>query len=243
MTNTPEGVRSIVRALEPYHAWVKVLVAIDLIGWAAFELWAHLEVASGYGWTHEGWWNARTSVWLTLLPFDNLLISWWHWDLANKQHRLTETTRSDVNRPFAVIDRQRGPEAERAPGEHARYVLRNIGTGLAVNVFHVVEDDAGLAIRSLGALAGRTERALPESLEQPLRDARGAAHQFVIVSEALASHPGRWTVTANVLLSTGEVAHRVVWLESEKRSDSLRAWLDWHWSVVKTQMAVLENQR
>ena len=226
-----------------YWAWLKVLIAIDLLGWLAFELWAYLEGTYGNGWTLDGRWNARTAVWLALLLFDNLLIIWWRGDLESKHQRLMEATRTEVNKPFAVIDRIREPEPEDAPVEPGRYAVRNIGTGLAVNVFYVVEDDAGLAIRSIGALAGQAERALPETLERPLRNARGAALQFVIVAEGLATQLGRWTVTANVLLSTGEVAHRVVWLESEKRSDSLRAWLEWHWSVVKTQVAVLENQR
>jgi hypothetical protein len=63
-----------------------------------------------------------------------------------------------------------------------------------------------------------------------------------VVAEGRASQAGRWTVTANVLLPSGEVAHRIVWLEAEKRSDSLRAWLDYHWSTVKGQIAVLDGQ-
>ncbi len=242
MATPPEGMRSTLRLIEPYQAVVKTLVALNLIGWGVFELWASLEAANGLAWSHDGRWTARTSVWVALLLFDILAVVWWHTDVASRQLRLAETTRAEVNKPFAVIDRKRLPEAEATPGGCVRYTVRNIGPGLAVNVFYVVEDDAGLAIRSIGALSGHGERALPEALESPFRDAR-AAHQFVIVSEGVVSQPSRWTVTANVLLPTGEVAHRVVWLEPEKRSDSLRQWLEWHWPVVKTQIAILENQK
>jgi hypothetical protein len=237
MANNPEGVRSVLRTSEPYLAWIKLLAAVDLVGWGAFELWARLDAV---GWTHDGLWNARTSVWSVLVLFDILVIVWWYADLANKQYRLAETTRSESIKPFAVIDQTHGFEADHRP---SRYVARNIGPGLAVNVLYVVEDDAGLSIQSIGALAGHAERALPESLQRPLRDAHGATHRFLVVSEGLPTQPSRWTATANVLLPTGEVAHRVLRLEPEKRSESLRAWLEFHWPDVKTQLAVLENQK
>ncbi len=242
MATPSESIRSTLRSIEPYHAAIKTLVALNLLGWAVFELWAYLEAANGLAWSHDGRWTARTSVWVALLLFDVLAVVWWHADVACRQLRLAETTRAEINKPFVVIDRKRSAEAEPAAGGCVRYTVRNIGPGLAVNVFYVVEDDAGLAIRSIGALAGLGERALSEALESPFRDAR-AAHQFVIVSEGVVSQPSRWTVTANVLLPTGEVAHRVVWLEPEKRSDSLRQWLEWHWPAVKTQIAILENQK
>lgn len=240
MANSPESLRSVLRAIEPYHPWLKALAALNVAFWGAFELWASLDAD---GLTADGLWNARTSVWVATLLFDVLVVVWWYADVACRQYRLAEQTRVEQNRPFAVIDRKRQPAVDDASGEADRYVTRNIGSGLAVNVFYVFEDDAGLAIQSIGALAGNADRALSESIERPLRAARGASHHFVVVAEGLASQPGRWTVTANVLLPTGEVAHRVVWLEPEKRSDSLRAWLDWHWPAVKAQIAALDNQR
>ena len=241
MANPPEGIRSVLHAIEPYQSAVKALALLNVLAWAAFEFWA--AVASGAeGWTLDGRWNARTSLWIALLLLDLVVVIWWYVDVASRQCRLAEQMRVDANRPFAVIDRQRMPEAESGGGEQVRYVVRNIGSGLAVNVFYVVEDDAGLNIRSMGALAGLADRALSDAVERPLRAAAGAAHQFVVVAEGLASPSGRWTVTANALLSTGEVAHRIVWLEPEKRSDSLRSWLDYHWSAVKGQMAVLDLQ-
>ena len=240
MANPPEGVQSVLRSIEPHQQGIKALALLNLLGWGAFELWAAFVASSA--WTVDGRWNARTSVWIALLLLDVVAVAWWYADVASRQCRLAEQTRADTNRPFAVIDRQRMPESEHTPGECARYVVRNIGSGLAVNVFYVVEDDAGLNIRSMGALGGHADRALSDAVERPLRAASGAAHQFVVVAEGLASQAGRWTVTANALLATGEVAHRIVWLEPEKRSDSLRSWLDYHWSAVKSQIAVLEGQ-
>jgi hypothetical protein len=240
MSNPPEGIRSVLRSIEPYQPGVKALALLNVIGWALFELWA--VAGGGDAWTVDGRWHARTSVWIALLLFDLVAVIWWYTEVASRQCRLAEQARSDANRPFAVIDRQRMPEAEATPGEHLRYVVRNIGSGLAVNVFYVVEDDAGLNIRSMGALAGQADRALADAVARPLQAAAGAAHHFVMVAEGLASQAGRWTVTVNALLPTGEVAHRIVWLEQEKRSDSLRSWLDYHWPTVKGQIAVLDGQ-
>jgi hypothetical protein len=238
MTNPPEGLQSVLRSIEPYQAGIKALALLNVIGWAAFELWAAFAASSA--WTVDGRWNARTSVWIALLLLDVVAVAWWYADVSSRQCRLIEQTRADASRPFAVIDRQRMPES--TAGDCARYVVRNIGSGLAVNVFYVVEDDAGLNIRSMGALSGHADRSLSDAVERPLRAASGAAHQFVVVAEGLVTQAGRWTVTANALLPTGEVAHRIVWLDPEKRSDSLRSWLDYHWSTVKGQIAVLDGQ-
>ena len=243
MAGNPDGVKAIVRAFEPYHAWVKTLIVLNLIGWGIFELWTQSSAVYGFALTPDGRWIARTLVWSALLLFDNLVVIWWYADSASKQHRLAETTRGEANRPFAVVDCKRVADTEQSPGAQTRYVIRNVGPGLAVNVFYAVDEDAGLAIRALGALEGRGERTLPDGLEQPLRNARGATHVFVMVAEGIASQVGRWTVTINALLPSGEVAHRFVVLDHEKRTDSLRTWLEWHWPTLKTQLSILENQR
>jgi hypothetical protein len=237
MAKSPEGVRDVIRALEPYHPWLKTLAVINLIGWAVFELWVSF-VASP---APDVVWRARTSVWVALLLFDVVAVVWWYGDVASRQHRLAEAMHSDIHRPFVVIDRARGPEPEPMTGP--TYVVRNVGPGLSVNVFYVVDEDAGLAIHTLGALEGHGERGLPDALGRSLRNARGAVLQFAVVSERLAGHNGRWTVTANMLMPNGEVVHRAVPLDTEKRGESLRAHLEFQWPTVKTQFSALDQLR
>jgi hypothetical protein len=107
-------------------------------------------------------------------------------------------------------------------------------------MFHVVSDGVRCAVRPIGALEGHSERALSEVLEQPLRD-RKCTNRIVVVAEGVATRTNRWTATVNVLLPSGEIAHRIVWGDANRSGETLQQWLDRQWRDCDSAICAREH--
>jgi hypothetical protein len=163
-----------------------------------------------------------------------------------EQHQLALRQRREVNKPFVVLERV--AEADR-PG-HARYGVRNIGPGVAVNVFHVVSkpgtqtkpNRAGIpTFQSVGALGPGALRVLPDRLEQPLRDARGHGCGLVLLAEGIATRTAKWTCTLNALTPTDEVLCRIQPLSVQDMNIEVGDVLDATWSAIGQELLALQE--
>ena len=215
----------------PPASWMAIGAVANAVVYAVFE-WLRPRQLS---W--DGLWATRGAVWSGLLLFDTLVMVWWYAALtrhlrdaartqidiaaqqveaAKKQFGLAWTQRREANKPFVVVARQRRPDRERLQGaENFGYVVRNIGTGLAVNVHYAVADDKGrLELSSLGSLAGLGETPIPLFFERRLVDQAGYPRHIVIVAEGLMTRTNRWNVTINVLLPGTDVRHGIAWGKS-----------------------------
>jgi hypothetical protein len=173
----------------------------------------------------------------------NLLVLWWYAhntrqqvEVGLQQYELAFRQRRETNKPFVVIERVTDLRAG-----NAHYAIRNIGPGVAVNVFHVVHKPGSVSkirragvprFESLGALAPGAQRVLPETLEQPLRDAKGESHGAVLVAEGIATRTARWSCTLNALAPSGEVLHRIQPLAVQDENIEISNVLDGAWAEI-----------
>lgn len=107
----------------------------------------------------------------------------WQAAHANRMFRIS-------HKPFVVVER-----VQDSLGRGYHYYLRNIGPGLAVNVW-IVEDnsDGGPRKSSLGALGPGDSRILSGELEGWLCNQPGT-RPFVLLAEALVTRTAQWTAT------------------------------------------------
>ena len=175
-----------------------------------------------YGW-RKG--IEATSVYLLLL---NLGVFWWYAhltrELANAAREQAQVTADQfdlsarsweaTNQPVAVLERRRETQlkefAKRLEG--ILYRVRNIGPGLAVNVY-LVEARAQYEfgpVRNVGSLESGGELLVSSDLERSFAAASNRVLRFVLVAEAVDVIGGhRWFTTLNVRTPDGEVHHRV----------------------------------
>jgi hypothetical protein len=188
-----------------WHLYSKPL-GLTLLGYVALLL-----VLFGTGQLKETWSNLTTAYFLIA----NLIVLWWYAHQTRlqaeaagaqvtvglQQYELALRQRQESNKPFVVLERMTDPDRQ----GFVHYLIRNVGPGVAVNVFHVSavpetatkEKRAGQArFESLGALAPGASRVLPEPLEAPLRDARGQSLGLALVAEGIAARTARWGLHA-----------------------------------------------
>jgi hypothetical protein len=166
-------------------------------------------------------WNSLMNATTAYLLLLNLLVLWWYAhltaqtaDAAGRQARATkhqlrllEEDREESSKPIVFTDRKRiaGSPGSGKAGEGAHYFARNVGHGLAVNVFYVqISGDEWSALREIGSLERRGEVRYPDDLEQPLRDHSNVIGH-VLGAESLG---GEWTITINVRDAHGDITHR-----------------------------------
>jgi hypothetical protein len=152
-----------------------LLLLLNVIAFAAFERWrpAHL--------SYDGLWETRTGFLSTLLLFDNLLAVWWYsvmtreqLNVAKQQADLENEARRQQHQPVVVTRRDR---------TSGKYFLRNVGAGLALNVYGVWPDQKGdystLRFGSLGAGAERPLAGFEEIIVLPKLGHGGGPHLVI----------------------------------------------------------------
>ena len=148
------------------------------------------------------WINATTAYFVAA----NLVVLWWYADttkllldssrdqVKTSIAQYEQTIRADriAHKPFVIVER-----IEKDDG-YFHYYIRNIGPGLAVNVWLVREQTDGRpSLQSLGSLAPNGSRFLYGPLEQDLRNKDGV-FPFALFAEGLITLTAQWTATANV---------------------------------------------
>lgn len=136
----------------------------------------------------------------------NLFVLWWYADttkqlldvsraqVATSGDQLAETIRASriAHKPFVVI--------EGIQKDHGwfHYFVRNIGPGLAVNVWLLREAPNGEPLpQSLGSLGPGDSRLLFGPLEKELCDQAGV-YPIALFAEGLITRTAQWTATINV---------------------------------------------
>ena len=117
------------------------------------------------------------------------------------------------HKPIVFVDR-----VSPSDGGHD-YVMRNVGGGVALNVYFVPEDatpnQSGVwPVRALGSLAADSEKRLPDELSRAFRDSTEHAVPHLLIAEGLYSRTTQWTPTLNYRSpdydpAEGHVEHRV----------------------------------
>lgn len=189
----------------------------------------------------------------------NLIVLWWYAhntkqqvkigqrqvETGQQQYELGLRLRRESNKPFVVLERITKP----GEANYFHYAIRNVGPGVAANVFHVVPEPgsesklkpAGVArFESVGALGPGASRALPDKIEEPLRSAGGRSLGVMFVAEGIATRTDRWTGTLNALTPNGEVLHRIQWLNVQRWDMEISEVLDANWATAG--LAQLELQ-
>ena len=140
------------------------------------------------------WINATTAYFVAA----NLVVLWWYADTTQEQARISQS-QLDVtigahriaHKPFVVVERIQ-------EGEGWHYYLRNIGPGLAVNVWLVQEQPDGRPQQqTLGSLGPNGSRLLYGPLERRLC-AEDGVFPFGLFAEGLVTRTAQWTATVNV---------------------------------------------
>lgn len=145
-----------------------------------------------------------------------------------------------ANKPIVFFDANVTIDARGVRAVH--YVARNVGTGLAVNVYEVKpRDGGGWSIASIGAIEPGGQRDLWAAVEDPLRDHQGRMPHRVLVTEAVKSRTQQWIVTLNALDRNGGVRHLFVDFDPE-REMTLADLLDEHGARFQRELAALHQQ-
>lgn len=152
----------------------------------------------GYG---SEWINATTAYFVAA----NLVVLWWYADtmaalldssrdqarISQSQLDVTIGVHRIAHKPFVVVER-----IQEDDGGH--YYIRNIGPGLAVNVWLVLEHPDGRPRQqTLGSLGPNGSRLLYGPLERALCDEDGV-FPFGLFAEGLVRRTAQWTATLNV---------------------------------------------
>ncbi len=171
-------------------------------------MWLYHWIRRWSGFEHQTLWIEIQAI-ATLAAF---AAAWWYAKIAKRQtdaivsqQRLAEKDYIERNKPVVYIDRAEGSEAG-----NARYIVRNVGGGFAVNtyVFDVTLVDQVAA----GSLAAGEERTLPAVLNRRLCD-NGAGSKHLVIAEAPFTRTTQWTPTLNLRTQSagshkGQVIHR-----------------------------------
>ena len=174
------------------------LVFANLVVWAPCRVLL-LDPSSGT------LWQDQMSLVQALVLVDTLLVLWWYTavtaGLASQSAKQVEVSEKQFAQAWVAERIRHKPfvVAVRVPTSNAgyEYHIRNIGPGLAVSVWHVSEDPAGvLSSVCLGALGPNESRALPEPLLRPLCDAQNP-RSFALFAEALWTRTSQWLATVN----------------------------------------------
>ena len=156
------------------------------------------------------WWFGHGSEWInaTTAYFvaANLIVLWWYADtttlllessrdqvkISNAQYQEAVRASRIAHKPFVVVERIQQEDG------YFHYYIRNIGAGLAVNVWLVEEQvDGRPKSQSLGSLAPNGSRILYGPLEGGLCNTDGV-FPFALIAEGLVTRTAQWTATVNV---------------------------------------------
>jgi hypothetical protein len=219
-----------------YWRWILLLAFTNWLIWMAFELIHSKDL--GY----RDLWPIRVSLASGLLLFDNLCVLWWYADrthflakTAEEQLRFQRTLHRIENKPIVFIDIQR------ADAGNPIVVVRNVGPGIAVNVYYVKRVNADLWSKtSIGALEARSHRRLPNNLEmdfelQP-REAR------ILLAEGMRTRTQQWIVSLNAKDDRGNVHHELVDFDLRGKTMTLDDLLKEHGERFQTKLTAFHEQ-
>lgn len=175
-----------------------------LLNWL---VWMAFELGHGQQLSERDLWPLRMYLASGLLLFDNLCVLWWY------AHNTQDQTRQQIrewriqNKPVVFLDREMVPSGASARSD-MRYVVRNVGPGIAINV-HLLSahDDGRWGVDTIGALEAGGSRVLPEHVDQRLEAHAGRLKGRLVVAEAMRMRTAQWMVTVNMPDKTGQVRH------------------------------------
>lgn len=208
------------RIFRRYAPWVFGLGTLNLVAWLTFELQHTREL------TTKELWPLRLSLISGLLLLDNLIALWWYAhrteqqaQVSDSQYRLAFAQVRQANKPLVVMDQETRLASF---GTYSAYPLRNIGRGLAINVYALVWVGDKARVTSLGAIQPGGERRWSVAVAEfwPHRsiqrvketDQRPLTDRAVLLAEGLITRTAQWTVTLNVVLPSWQVVHKTATL-------------------------------
>jgi hypothetical protein len=189
----------------------------------------------------------------------NLFVLWWYADTtraqadvgltqsrtSQEQYALSLQLREESAMPIVIVERQFVPASESTGPADVRYAARNIGPGVAVNSFAVVERESkgkelgAPTFWSVGGLGTADQRVLPSEVERSLRD--GKVRAVAIVAEGVARRGTRWVVTVNGLSDQGDVVHRLLAGDDSAAEFSLPQLVDAAWPRIGVELRVVRE--
>lgn len=195
--------------LRRYGIWIIALALFNWLVWIGFELGHSRQLSE-----HDLW-PLRMYLASGLLLLDNLVILWWY---AHTTHELAvaakDQTRQQVrewrihNKPVVFLDRGTAPSRASADSHAMAYVVRNVGPGIAINVYILTAQvDGKWDVTPMGALEAGGSRLLPEHTDQLLEAHAGRLAGRLVVAEAMRMRTAQWMVTVNMPDGTGQIRH------------------------------------
>jgi hypothetical protein len=192
----------------------------------------------------------RRSDWLNVttayLLAANLIVLWWYADTtkllldsSRQQARvgsdqLQETIRASriSHKPFVVVERVQKDDG------WFHYFIRNIGPGLAVNVWLVeAAIDGRPRSQTLGPLGPGDSRILYGAIESSLRSEDGV-FSLALIAEGVPGRTAQWTATANVRerLKGTEMRNQLLPLRQTEHSRTIEQLLVDEWEVFRDEL-------
>jgi len=195
--------------LRRYGGWILALALLNWLLWMAFELGHSHELSE------KDLWPLRMYLASGLLLFDNLCVLWWY---AHTTQELAVAAQDEAgqrirewrieNKPVVFLDRDATPSNASADRHVMPYVVRNVGPGIAINVYILsAQVDGRWDVDAIGALEPGACRALPEHVDQLLEAHAGRLSGRLVVAEAMRMRTAQWMVTVNMPDNTGQVRH------------------------------------
>jgi hypothetical protein len=156
------------------------LLAANILVWTAFRFTVFQSFKP------PDLWQAQMALAQGLLLVDTLLVIWWYTDRTAALCRTSQQQFGHAvgverirQKPFVVANRL---ELQR---DGYGYFIRNIGEGLAVNVWYVEEQSDGAFLKQpLGALGSDDSKRLPADVDRRLCDQDGL-FPFALAAEGL----------------------------------------------------------
>jgi hypothetical protein len=195
--------------LRRYGGWILALAFLNWLVWMAFELGHSRQLSE------RDIWPLRMYLASGLLLFDNLCVLWWY---AHTTQELAVAAQDQArqrirewriqNKPVVFLDRDTTPSHASADGHAMPYVVRNVGPGIAINVYLLsAQGDGRWDVETIGALEPGASRVLPEHVDQRLEAHAGRLSGRLVVAEAMRMRTAQWMVTVNMPDKTGQVRH------------------------------------
>ncbi len=160
-------------------------------------------------------WPGQRDVLATIVDFTTVYVLTWTlvavWRYAELTHQQLAMRAGEwrvLNKPVVFLDADVVPSLDPSRYE-TRYVARNVGPGLAVNVHVLTLNDDGKTedVDTIGAIEAGGSRVLPEHMDTHLEAHAGRLSGRVVVTEAMKTRTVQWVVTLNVADKRGQVRH------------------------------------
>ncbi len=160
-------------------------------------------------------------------------------EAAKAQAEFLRIQHLQANKPIVFTERIVDTADRRA----FHYYARNVGGGIAVNVWYVGHDLAGRRIAlSLGALGPGEKRLLPDTIEPLLCD-RPGDFRHAVFAEGIVSRTSRWSVTLNVRGHDPgtEMTSGLAESLDTREPETFREYLNVRWPAIDAQLQRLQQ--